>query len=205
MSTGLGIMDEKKDTPGILSDVPQSFYFNAADGTVIKNVAELHAFLKKADDATFKHHVSEDRNDFANWVRDIIKDKQFAEELSGANSKTGMIWIVGKRLFVEEKKKSKDREEKVKKVMKAAKKKTAVVPKKTNTPNRKIDEILTKEKEICSKEEKINDATKDIKNIVEKVKNNAYGRFSAREFVQGIAIGLMLATIIFLAYLRSIS
>lgn len=55
-----------------LKDVPESNYFRLSDGRVIRNIEELLNILKISDDALFYHHVTQERNDFAEWIKHCI-------------------------------------------------------------------------------------------------------------------------------------
>lgn len=69
-----------KNKPKIFADVKQEFYFNLADGRQLKNLMELSAALEDMDEATFRHHVNEARNDFANWVKDTMNEAELADK-----------------------------------------------------------------------------------------------------------------------------
>jgi hypothetical protein len=56
-------------------------HFYTYDNQVLKNLWELYAFLKSCDEVTFRHHVNETKNDFANWVEDIILDGELAKRM----------------------------------------------------------------------------------------------------------------------------
>lgn len=56
-------------------------YFYAIDGKVIKSIADLHLALKLMDEKHFYFHVNEERNDFANWIRDVLKEEGLATKV----------------------------------------------------------------------------------------------------------------------------
>ena len=64
-----------------LADVPQEKWFWCSDGRVLKSLPELGVALKQMDEETFRHHSSESRNDFSNWVRDVIGDEKLSRDL----------------------------------------------------------------------------------------------------------------------------
>lgn len=80
--------EKKPEKKNAFPDVKQEFYFNLADGRQLKNLIELSAVLEDIDENTFRHHVNEEKNDFANWIRDVINENMLAESLSAKNSKT---------------------------------------------------------------------------------------------------------------------
>jgi len=64
-----------------LGDVPQGEQFWCHDGRVLKSLPELGVALKQMDEGTFRHHSNENRNDFSNWVRDVIGDEKLSRDL----------------------------------------------------------------------------------------------------------------------------
>jgi hypothetical protein len=57
-----------------LGDVPQGKQFWCQDGRVLKRLPQLGVALKQMDEETFRRYSSESRNDFSNWVKDVIGD-----------------------------------------------------------------------------------------------------------------------------------
>ena len=64
-----------------LADVPQEKQFWCSDGRVLRNLSELATALREMGNETFRHHSSETRNDFGNWVRDVIGDDKLSNDL----------------------------------------------------------------------------------------------------------------------------
>lgn len=65
----------------LLSNVDAHHHFHVHTGSGLKNLYELSEALEIMDEATFKHHVNKEKNDFANWIRDVIGDLKLAEEI----------------------------------------------------------------------------------------------------------------------------
>ena len=63
-----------------LGDVPQGERFWCQDGRVLKSLPQLGVALKQMDEETFRQHSSESRNDFSNWVRDVIGDEELSRD-----------------------------------------------------------------------------------------------------------------------------
>ncbi len=82
---------EKSEKPQNVTRIPPEHYFNLANGQVLKDLTELKNALKTMDENTFSHHVNENRNDFANWVKDVIKDENLAEQISHARTKEDIL------------------------------------------------------------------------------------------------------------------
>ncbi|MAF35304.1 hypothetical protein CMO91_05660 [Candidatus Woesearchaeota archaeon] len=55
--------------------------FVLKDGKSLRSVYELIDALETMHQETYKHHVSEDNNDFANWVRDCFGEPGLASHM----------------------------------------------------------------------------------------------------------------------------
>jgi hypothetical protein len=82
-----------------LKDVPQDKVFWCHDGRVMKNLNELVVALREMSKETFRYHVTMDKNDFSNWVREVIGDEILAEDLQKATTPTAAAEKVEKRLY----------------------------------------------------------------------------------------------------------
>jgi hypothetical protein len=79
------------DTKRYLDDVPQEYVFWCCDGRILKNLRELRDAFAVMSEDTFAYHVNTAKNDFYNWVRDIIKDDTLAGDLfKAANTRTAV-------------------------------------------------------------------------------------------------------------------
>ena len=65
----------------LISDVPNHKIFYCCDGSCFKNLEELQKALKKMNLETFKCHVNSKKNDFANWIYDVIGDINLSKNL----------------------------------------------------------------------------------------------------------------------------
>ena len=74
----------KDEAARVLASVNGEKCFFCDDGTVCCNLAELVGCLEKMTAATYNHHVTLSRNDFINWVRDVLGDDKLASDLSTA-------------------------------------------------------------------------------------------------------------------------
>ena len=57
-----------------LKEAPADKYFYLHNGMTIKDLDELAVALNLMDRETFEYHVNNDKNDFSNWVKEIIKE-----------------------------------------------------------------------------------------------------------------------------------
>lgn len=72
--------------------------FVSVDGQRIRNLIELARFLSTASNEIFTYHVNDTKNDFHNWIRDCIDNKELAEEvlLAGKDKKMCELSILRK-------------------------------------------------------------------------------------------------------------
>lgn len=74
-------------------------YFRVANGTVVKGLMELDAAFDNMSDDTFQFHVNEWKNDFSNWIKDVINDKKLANELWGIKDRKKSQLVVLRRII----------------------------------------------------------------------------------------------------------
>jgi HD superfamily phosphohydrolase len=56
-------------------------YFWLHDGRALKSLKELSDSLENMPGDVFSHHVTKERNDFSNWIKDVIGDKDLAQRV----------------------------------------------------------------------------------------------------------------------------
>ena len=61
--------------------------FVLVNGHRVKNVKELADVIERIEDHVFEHHVNEDKNDFAVWLKDVFEEIGLAEELAKIKDK----------------------------------------------------------------------------------------------------------------------
>jgi len=88
----------KEEASRRLGDVPDGKHFWCHDGKLIKNVGELEKALNNMRDETFHYHSGEGRNDFSNWIRDVVGDNKLANDLSKAKSRIQASKAVAQRI-----------------------------------------------------------------------------------------------------------
>ena len=87
-----------EDAERILADASPEQCFWVNNGPVIKNLSEMADSLACMNDDIFKHHVNKEKNDFGNWVRDVLKDAELADEIAGIKSKERILKKMQSRL-----------------------------------------------------------------------------------------------------------
>jgi len=76
-------------------------YFKLKSGSVIKNLSDLNLALKKIDDDEFNHHVNEEKNDFANWIRHVFGNEKLADKLQKTDEREEMAEMLAEELTEE--------------------------------------------------------------------------------------------------------
>jgi hypothetical protein len=88
----------KEEANRRLGDVPDEKRFWCHDGKLIKNLGELEKALNDMSDETFYYHSGEGRNDFSNWIRDVVRDEKLAKDMVKAKSRVQAGKAVAQRI-----------------------------------------------------------------------------------------------------------
>ncbi len=100
----IGMKEEKNEmaaAKSLLTEPAQHNHVFVADGSVIKNVAELVWALDIMNEDTYKFHANGENNDFSNWIEDIFGEQKLAEDLKTSASKSEAQLAIAKRLLKE--------------------------------------------------------------------------------------------------------
>ena len=74
-------------------------YFWVNHGPILRNLHQLcDALASDISDEQFAHHVTAERNDFADWVGNVFKDAECAEALRRAHTRVGAARALKKYL-----------------------------------------------------------------------------------------------------------
>lgn len=87
-----------RQKPGVWPDVPPEKSFWCCDGQILRNLRELPPALRRMTSETFRHHVNREKNDFANWIYQVIGERGLAERVRRLKSKTAITRAVKTRL-----------------------------------------------------------------------------------------------------------
>jgi hypothetical protein len=71
----------------VFGEAPKEKVFYLADGRKVKSLLELTEALENMSEDVFRHHVSAARNDFSNWINDVFKDKELAQDIKGVRDR----------------------------------------------------------------------------------------------------------------------
>jgi len=82
----------------ILSKVALADRFWLCTNQNLRNLSELTAALEDVDDDIFRYHVNRDKNDFEVWIRDLIRDKELAREISRVKTKETLVRKIRERV-----------------------------------------------------------------------------------------------------------
>ncbi|OGN89260.1 MAG: hypothetical protein A2Z74_06050 [Chloroflexi bacterium RBG_13_46_9] len=88
----------KPKSPRFQEKAPEAYVFWCCDGRKFCDMRELAEGLAAISDDTYTYHANQEKNDFCNWVRDIILDTELADSLVLAASRTAAAQCVADRL-----------------------------------------------------------------------------------------------------------
>ncbi|MFH1398513.1 MAG: hypothetical protein ABIG95_00185 [Candidatus Woesearchaeota archaeon] len=101
----------------ILRVVPSKQSFWLCTNRDLRSLNSLANELEDSNDDVFRYHVNRYKNDFSNWVKDIIGDNDFAREISRIRTKPTLVRKIREKIN-----ESKDIVNKYKKVTKRVRK-----------------------------------------------------------------------------------
>ena len=82
----------------ILGKVPSQVSFWLCTNEQLRSLDELSISLKRANDDVFRYHVNRDKNDFEAWIRETIRDKELAREISRIKTRATLIRKLDERV-----------------------------------------------------------------------------------------------------------
>lgn len=91
-------MATKEEAKKYLCDVAPEQCFWVNNGPILKNLEELANYFPEISDEMFNYHVSSEKNDFSNWVRDVIGDAKLANDLLSPKNKESAAKKITNRL-----------------------------------------------------------------------------------------------------------
>ncbi|WMJ73004.1 hypothetical protein RCC89_07495 [Cytophagaceae bacterium ABcell3] len=66
-------------------------YFYVQDGKVLTGLDDLVNCMPEISEEAFAHHVNKEKNDFYNWVSEVIGDQEFANSIKKVKTKNGFL------------------------------------------------------------------------------------------------------------------
>lgn len=76
-----------RHTQWLEQEAPQEEAFRLTSGQELKSLNELRKALSYITDEEFSHHVNAEKNDFASWARNTLKNAELADKISQARTK----------------------------------------------------------------------------------------------------------------------
>ena len=89
---------KKEHAKKILGNVAPEQCFWVNKGPIVKNIRQLPTALRRMKTETFMHHVGKDKNDFSEWVKNVVGDTALASKVSKLKTKKAMIDEIKKRV-----------------------------------------------------------------------------------------------------------
>lgn len=80
----------------VQADENSSFWVN--NGPILKNIKDLIDALKGMSEEMFAYHVSAEKNDFAAWAENVLKDNVLARNLAKSKTLKAAVKAVENRL-----------------------------------------------------------------------------------------------------------
>ena len=72
--------------------------FWTTDGTVLENLEQLEMAFGSMDEEVFLHHVTKEKNDFADWVEIVLQDAACAADLRRSRKPSSARTVVRRHL-----------------------------------------------------------------------------------------------------------
>lgn len=94
----------RQDAERLLGNVPEEYSFKVHGGGNIGSMKELGEVLPGMSEESYAFHANTEKNDFSNWVREVIHDDKLSRDLSKSHSKSQASKRTTERIvFLEEK------------------------------------------------------------------------------------------------------
>lgn len=88
----------RKTTKKDLINADDAHLFWVNGNGALRNLKNLADSLSQMSDETFAYHVNAEKNDFANWIREVLLDKKLATDLKSAKTPAAALKKVEARL-----------------------------------------------------------------------------------------------------------
>jgi len=88
----------KEDAQRVLRHVPDVKRFYCHDGEILNNIYDLKTALGKMHSSTYRHHVTEEKNDFARWVREVLGDDKLSHDMAKCQDQKETAAAVSERI-----------------------------------------------------------------------------------------------------------
>ena len=85
----------------ILGKAPEEYSFHLTSGAKLRDLWDLADAFTTMGEQTFRYHVNEYKNDFAQWIEDIFKDHELAKQIRSVRTPIEAQNVVLKRMLKE--------------------------------------------------------------------------------------------------------
>jgi hypothetical protein len=89
---------KKNQSTLVCADGPHCFW--VSDGRVLANLTDLRDALAQMKEDVYYHHVTKEKNDFADWVESVLYDDELANALRRSQKPHTARALVVRRLRV---------------------------------------------------------------------------------------------------------
>ncbi|OGM25645.1 hypothetical protein A3D00_02765 [Candidatus Woesebacteria bacterium RIFCSPHIGHO2_02_FULL_38_9] len=84
----------RKTIKKVFITAPSDKVFWLRSGQSINDLGELSRVLKTISDEDFYYHVSKEKNDFANWIEEVLDDGELAEKMRRKWTKNQILYVI---------------------------------------------------------------------------------------------------------------
>jgi len=82
----------------VLSEASGDKRFFCHDGCVTGNLQQLVECLSHMSEESYRHHVTPQKNDFRNWIRDVFGDDKLANDIAAVHSSAIAAKVISARI-----------------------------------------------------------------------------------------------------------
>jgi hypothetical protein len=82
-----------------LEDVPWDNSLKLSNGKTVHGLEQLPMILKFSDEEVFNSHVTLNKNDFANWIRDVVGYAELADKILSIKTKDEFLKFMEQAIF----------------------------------------------------------------------------------------------------------
>ncbi|MCF7859908.1 MAG: hypothetical protein K9N07_11400 [Candidatus Cloacimonetes bacterium] len=83
----------------IFTNTKKSDCFFAANGAIISNLYDLSIFLSNVEETIFHIHVNQHKNDFFEWIMNVLRDEQLAFAIKECSERVAFKMIVDNHII----------------------------------------------------------------------------------------------------------
>ena len=89
-----GIFKQIKISQWLEQEAPAEHYFKLRNGQELKSLNDLRKALSYMNDEEFSHHVNQERNDFATWVKEALQNAELYEKIKNVRTKEELLAVL---------------------------------------------------------------------------------------------------------------